>query len=77
MAYDTIVIGAGLAGLTAALRSAQAGRSTLLLAKGQGALPWSSGCVDLWPAPDPRAALETLAGERPDHPYALAGLDAL
>ncbi|HYF65765.1 MAG TPA: glycerol-3-phosphate dehydrogenase subunit GlpB [Herpetosiphonaceae bacterium] len=74
MSYDVIVIGAGLAGLAAATRQAQAGRRTLLLAKGQGSLPWSSGCIDLWPAADPRAAIAGLPAE---HPYRLAGLPAL
>ena len=74
MHYDVIVIGAGLAGLVAAVRQAQAGRSTLLLAKGQGSLPWSSGCIDLWPGEQPRAAIAELPAT---HPYQLAGLGAL
>jgi glycerol-3-phosphate dehydrogenase subunit B len=74
MHYDVIVIGAGLAGLVAANRHAHAGRRTLLLAKGQGTLHWSSGCIDLWPGVQPQAAISQLA---PPHPYALCGPDPL
>ena len=71
---DTLVIGAGLAGLTAALRSAQQGATTLLLAKGMGSLSWTHGCIDLWPAPRPLAALKQLPA---DHPYQRAGSAAI
>lgn len=74
MQYDVIVIGAGLAGLVAATRHAQAGRRTLLLAKGHGTLSWSSGGIDLWPSVNPRASIAALQSP---HPYALAGLAAL
>jgi glycerol-3-phosphate dehydrogenase subunit B len=43
MAYDVIVIGAGLAGLTGGLRLAEAGQRVLLLAKGHGATHWANG----------------------------------
>ncbi|MBC8076584.1 MAG: FAD-dependent oxidoreductase, partial [Chloroflexales bacterium] len=61
--YDTIVIGAGLAGLFSALALAEAGQRVLVLAKGQGATHWSTGCVDVWAeATSPRAALDRLPG---------------
>ncbi len=53
MQADVLVIGAGLAGLWSAILHAQAGRSVTLLAKGHGTLPWSSGCLDLWPHQPP------------------------
>jgi glycerol-3-phosphate dehydrogenase subunit B len=72
---DTIVIGAGFAGLMGALTLAQAGRAPLLLAKGQGATHWTGGTVDVWGGADnPRAALADLIAQRPDHPYARVGL---
>jgi glycerol-3-phosphate dehydrogenase subunit B len=68
---DTIVIGAGLAGLMGALALAEAGRAPLLLAKGQGATHWTGGTIDVWGGADnPRAALADLIGQRPEHPYA-------
>ncbi len=76
--YDTIVIGAGLAGLMAALRRAEQGQRVLLLAKGHGTTHWSTGCVDLFDPPQetghPYASLEALIAAQPDHPYALVGL---
>jgi glycerol-3-phosphate dehydrogenase subunit B len=72
---DTIVIGAGLAGLMGALALAQAGRAPLLLAKGQGATHWTSGTIDVWGGADsPRAALADLIAERPEHPYVRVGV---
>ncbi len=64
----TIVIGAGLAGLVAALRQQQAGAQTLLLAKGLGSLSWTNGCIDLWPAANPLSAIQVLQSP---HPYSL------
>ena len=37
MTYDTVVIGAGLAGLTAALRLTEQGQRVLIVARGVGA----------------------------------------
>ncbi|MCA0351850.1 MAG: glycerol-3-phosphate dehydrogenase subunit GlpB [Chloroflexi bacterium] len=59
MQADVLVIGAGLAGLWSAIIHAQAGRKVTLLAKGQGTLPWSSGCLDLVPQHPTNS----------DHPY--------
>lgn len=44
---DLLVIGAGLAGLTAALRAAEAGLRVKVIAKGMGSLYWASGAIDL------------------------------
>jgi glycerol-3-phosphate dehydrogenase subunit B len=78
MNYDTIVIGAGIAGLMAAIGRAERGERVMLLAKGHGTTHWASGCVDLLDAgDDPLGAVERLAAERPAHPYALAGAAAL
>jgi glycerol-3-phosphate dehydrogenase subunit B len=73
--YDTIVIGAGLAGLMAAIGRAERGERVLLLAKGHGATHWAAGCVDMLDVPgDPLAAAADLP---PAHPYRIAGADAI
>ncbi|HJZ50135.1 MAG TPA: glycerol-3-phosphate dehydrogenase subunit GlpB [Roseiflexaceae bacterium] len=77
---DTIVIGAGLAGLMGALALAEAGRKPLILAKGQGATHWTSGTIDVWGgdgADRPLAALRDVVESRPEHPYARAGSDGV
>jgi glycerol-3-phosphate dehydrogenase subunit B len=73
--HDVIVIGAGLAGLTAALRLAEGGARVLVLAKGVGATHLSGGTIDvLGYGPErvenPREALGHLGD---GHPYALVG----
>ncbi len=74
-----VVIGAGVAGLVAAIRLARAGASVSLLAKGTGGLQLSQGTADiLGYAPDrverPLEALAGFAEANPEHPYAF--LDA-
>ncbi len=44
---DVVVIGAGLAGLTAALRLMRAGKSVILATKGPGGLQLSQGTIDI------------------------------
>src|SRR5262245_44904136 len=73
---DTIVIGAGLAGLMGALALAEAGRAPLVLAKGQGATHWTGGTIDVWGSAGehgPAAAITELIAAQPGHPYARAG----
>ncbi len=75
---DVLVIGAGLAGLTAALTAAEAGLSVRVVAKGLGALHWNAGTIDVlgylpgsdFAVDEPLAALEQLPAE---HPYRLLG----
>ncbi|MBK9710569.1 MAG: glycerol-3-phosphate dehydrogenase subunit GlpB [Kouleothrix sp.] len=76
---DTVVIGAGLAGLMGALALAEAGRRPLVLAKGQGATHWTSGTIDVWGAGarGTREELADLIATRPNHPYARAGSDGV
>jgi glycerol-3-phosphate dehydrogenase subunit B len=73
--HDVIVIGAGLAGLTAALRLAEGGVRVLVLAKGVGATHLSAGTIDvLGYAPQPvERPGDALGSLRDDHPYALVG----
>jgi glycerol-3-phosphate dehydrogenase subunit B len=80
--HDAVVVGTGLAGLTAAVRLAESGARVLVLAKGVGATHHSPCTIDvLGYAPDrvdrPREALGRLVDERPDHPYALVGADGV
>jgi glycerol-3-phosphate dehydrogenase subunit B len=79
MKYDLTVIGAGMSGLIAAARAVERQKSTLIVTKGQGVLPLTSGCVDLWGyrwdrpgevAPQPLTEIALLAERQPDHPYA-------
>ncbi len=79
---DFVVIGAGIAGLTGALRLASQGKSITLLSAGVGGLQLSQGTIDvLGYGPDridrPLEAVEALAAARPDHPYARLGADAV
>lgn len=79
---DAVVVGAGLAGLVAALRLARAGASVTLVSKGVGGLQLSQGTLDvLGYAPErvtrPFDALASFAAANPGHPYALLGPDAV
>jgi glycerol-3-phosphate dehydrogenase subunit B len=80
MAADTIVIGAGLAGLTAAIRLAQEGQSVTLLTKGLGGLPLSQGTLDVLGyaterVKQPFRTMSALTKANPRHPYAAIGAE--
>lgn len=69
---DLLVIGAGLAGLTAAIYAAQAGLSVRVVTKGMNALHWAAGTIDLFgylpdntPVDAPLAALAALPDAHP------------
>jgi glycerol-3-phosphate dehydrogenase subunit B len=79
---DVLVIGVGLAGLTAGLRLAQAGKRVLLVATGLGGTHLGGGTIDvLGYGPQrvdhPLQALPGFLAAHPQHPYARAGLPAL
>lgn len=83
---DVIVVGGGLAGLTAAWQAAAAGAATTLLTHGWGSLLWHTGCIDVLgylppgrgdTVTQPSAALAQLVSEHPRHPYALVGLETV
>jgi glycerol-3-phosphate dehydrogenase subunit B len=80
--HDAVVVGAGLSGLTAAVRLAEGGASVLVLAKGVGATHLSPCTIDVLgydpePVDHPRDALPRLLDARPDHPYRLVGADGV
>jgi len=82
MSPDAVVVGAGLAGLTAGVRLAQAGLRTTLVAKGPGATHLAPPTIDvLGYAPDlverPADALASFVSERKDHPYARLKADTV
>src|SRR5437762_14007349 len=73
-AYDTVVIGAGLAGLTAALRLAESGQRVAVLAKGVGDTHLAPATIDVLGYVDgtvdsPARALPELTAANPEHPY--------
>jgi glycerol-3-phosphate dehydrogenase subunit B len=77
--HDAVVVGAGLAGLTAALRLAEEGKSVLVLAKGIGATHLAPPTIDVLgysggePVMSPARGLAALEESSPDHPYARVG----
>jgi glycerol-3-phosphate dehydrogenase subunit B len=80
--YDAVVLGAGVAGLTAATRLAEGGARVCVLAKGVGSTHLAPGTVDvLGYDPDrvdePARALPGFIDGHPDHPYALIGVEAI
>lgn len=74
---DVVVIGAGLAGLTAAIAAAESGARVHVLAKGHAATHWGPGGIDVAGIPaasTPRDGIRRLAAEI-GHPYAFLGDD--
>jgi len=75
---SVVVIGAGLAGLTAAARLAAGGATVTVVSKGIGGLQLGQGTIDvLGYSPDrvtnPLLTLAAVASSRPEHPYAVIG----
>ena len=77
MKPDVVVVGAGLAGLSAAVRLAEAGASVRVLAKGVGSTHLGAGTIDVlgYDADGGRVdrPLEALGGLPAEHPYRLVG----
>lgn len=65
-----IVVGAGLAGLYAAILASSRGSPVRLVAEGRGGLSLSHGCIDTWKDGDVRLGSTRLA---PDHPLRAIG----
>ncbi|HEV8546530.1 MAG TPA: FAD-binding protein, partial [Candidatus Limnocylindrales bacterium] len=69
---DVVVVGAGLAGLTAAIALAESGARVEVVARGHAATHWTAGGLDI-AAPDgstTSAAGVTALARRRGHPYA-------
>ncbi|MEG2171913.1 MAG: anaerobic glycerol-3-phosphate dehydrogenase subunit GlpB [Desulfovibrionaceae bacterium] len=78
---NIIVVGAGMAGLSAALVAAQAGKSVTLLTAGAGALSIGSGCIDVLGYVDGKTVrgdpLDSIAALPPEHPYRIMGRESV
>jgi glycerol-3-phosphate dehydrogenase subunit B len=79
---DVVVVGAGLAGLTAALAVAEGGKRVLVLAHGVGSTHLAPATIDvLGYAPDlvesPAEALPDFIAANPSHPYARVGVETV
>jgi glycerol-3-phosphate dehydrogenase subunit B len=74
---DVVVIGAGLAGMTAAIALADAGARVDVIARGHAATHWTSGGLDVAAPPGSATADEgiTRLASKPGHPYAFLGRD--
>jgi glycerol-3-phosphate dehydrogenase subunit B len=75
MTHDTVVVGAGLAGLTAALRLADEGRRVLVIARGVGSTHIAPATIDVLGfagerVKRPGEALPGFIDSHPSHPYA-------
>ncbi len=83
---DVLVVGAGLAGLSAALAAARRGCKVRVISEGWGSLSWLSGCIDVYgyspssrcgPVVAPAEGLQELFNDQPNHPYTRIGLEPL
>lgn len=78
--HDAIVIGCGLAGMSAAVRLAEDGARVLVLAKGIGATHLSAGTIDVLGYSSTGRVEnpgEELGRLDPGHPYSVIGADAV
>ena len=75
--WDLIVIGTGLAGLTAARTAVEMGARVLIVGRGMGSLALFGNTIDVLGAVPPGVNLETGVADwiaaHPDHPYARTG----
>ncbi|MHA2062704.1 MAG: anaerobic glycerol-3-phosphate dehydrogenase subunit GlpB [Candidatus Sifarchaeia archaeon] len=77
--YDAIVIGAGMAGLTAARKIGETGKKVAVLSRGLGTTNMSTGAIDLLGyAQDklvlnPENEIRNLIKTSPKHPYSILG----
>ena len=73
---DIVVVGSGIAGMTAALTAAQSGKKVTLLTHGVGSLAISSGSIDVLGYVDGKAVADpfkAMADLPETHPYRLVG----
>jgi glycerol-3-phosphate dehydrogenase subunit B len=82
MTYDAVVIGVGLAGLTAALRLAEEGLRVAVVAKGVGGTHLAPATIDVLgyedgPVESPARALPEFAARHPEHPYGRISTDVI
>ena len=83
---DVAIIGAGMAGMAAALYAANRGLNTVVMGVTNGATTFASGLLDLlgvYPVEqkkkrsDPWTGIAELIKEQPSHPYALVSQDSI
>jgi glycerol-3-phosphate dehydrogenase subunit B len=79
--WDLIVIGTGLAGLTAARTAAEAGARVLIIGRGMGSLALFGNTIDVLGGVPPGVSLEegvaAWIAARPCHPYARTGWEGI